>query len=68
MVSDYAGKSHDEAIAAREGHKQKSQEPAGGEMAKEDTEADEENSCGQLSEEGKKVWRTGSGIDGGGKT
>lgn len=64
----YAGKSQDERVAARKYHKQKSQEQAGGEMAVEGTEADAEHSCGELSERGKQVWRTGNGIDGGGLT
>jgi hypothetical protein len=37
-------------------------------MAKEGTQPDRAHSSGELSEEGKRVWRTGSGIDGGGKT
>jgi hypothetical protein len=67
MTEDYAGKSHDEALAARKHHKQRSQEQPGGEMAAPDTRADRTHSCGELSEEGKAVWRTGEGIDGGGK-
>ncbi|MDQ7979675.1 hypothetical protein QYH69_20735 [Paraburkholderia sp. SARCC-3016] len=68
MTRVTSGKSHDEAMAARKGHRQKAQEQPGGEMAVENTQADAEHSCGELSEEGKKVWRTGSGIDGGGKS
>ena len=49
------------------GEKQKAQEQAGGEMAIDGTEADAEHSCGELSERGKQVWRSGSGINGGGK-
>jgi hypothetical protein len=64
----YAGKSQDERLAARKHQKQKSQEQAGGEMAVAGTEADAEHSAGELSERGKQVWRTGSGIDGGGLT
>jgi hypothetical protein len=67
MSLDYAGKSHDEAVAIRHKKKQRAQEPAGGEMAVDGTEADKEHSCGELSERGKEVWRKGSGIDGGGK-
>jgi hypothetical protein len=67
MTLNYAGRSHDEAVAARHKQKQKAQEQAGGVMAMEGTEADAEHSCGELSEQGKQVWRTGSGIDGGGK-
>jgi hypothetical protein len=67
MNLNYAGRSHDEAVAARHGQKQKAQEQAGGEMAIEGTESDRDHSCGELSERGKQVWRTGSGIDGGGK-
>ncbi|WP_460909958.1 hypothetical protein [Paraburkholderia jirisanensis] len=67
MTLNYAGRSHDEAVAARQKQKQKAQEQAGGVMAIEGTEADAERSCGELSEQGKQVWRTGSGMDGGGK-
>ena len=67
MTLNYAGRSHDEAVAARHKQKQKAQEQAGGEMAIEGTEADAEHSCGELSERGKQVWRTGSGINGAGK-
>jgi hypothetical protein len=35
-------------------------------MAVEGTQPDKTHSSGQLSEAGKAVWRTGSGIDGGG--
>jgi hypothetical protein len=65
-INTYAGRSHDEAYAARKGKKQPAQEQAGGEMAVEGSEADDRHSSGQLSERGKQVWRTGSGIDGGG--
>ncbi|GAB2896361.1 hypothetical protein GCM10027093_35050 [Paraburkholderia jirisanensis] len=68
MTRIYSGKSHDEAVAVRKGERQKAQEQAGGNMAVEDTQSDPANSSGQLSEEGKKVWRTGAGLDGGGKT
>jgi hypothetical protein len=37
-------------------------------MAADQTEADPTHSCGELSEEGKEVWRKGSGLDGGGKS
>ncbi|MGF6575017.1 hypothetical protein ABH945_007146 [Paraburkholderia sp. GAS333] len=67
MTLNYAGRSHDEAVAARRKQKQKAQEQAGGVMAIEGSEADAEHSCGELSEQGKRIWRTGSGIDGGGK-
>ncbi|QYD67899.1 hypothetical protein KZJ38_16570 [Paraburkholderia edwinii] len=67
MTLNYAGRSHDEAVAARHKQKQKAQEQAGGVMAIEGMEADAEHSCGELSDQGKQVWRTGSGIDGGGK-
>jgi hypothetical protein len=67
MSLDYAGKSHDEAVAARKKTKQRAQEPAGGEMAVDGVEADATHSCGELSERGKEVWRTGAGLDGGGK-
>lgn len=42
MTLNYAGRSHDEVIAARHKLKQKAQEQAGGEMAIEGTEADAE--------------------------
>ncbi|MFL9895466.1 hypothetical protein P0D71_26515 [Paraburkholderia sp. RL17-383-BIF-A] len=67
MSLNYAGKSHDEAVAARKKVKQKAQEQPGGEMAVEGTEADALHSSGELSERGKEVWRRGSGMDGGGK-
>jgi hypothetical protein len=67
MSNDYAGKSHDEALAVRKKVKQRAQEPAGGEMAVDGVEADSTHSCGELSEKGKQVWRTGAGMDGGGK-
>ncbi|HTR11469.1 MAG TPA: hypothetical protein VMJ11_33400 [Paraburkholderia sp.] len=66
MTLNYAGRSHDEVVAARKHQKQKAQEQAGGEMAIEGTEVDAEHGCGQLSERGKEVWRTGSGMGGGG--
>src|ERR1700712_2813961 len=40
-------------MAARHKQKQKAQEQAGGEMAVERTEADDEHSCGELSERGQ---------------
>lgn len=67
MSLNYAGKSHDEAVAARKKENQRSQEPAGGEMAVDGTEADAVHSSGELSERGKAVWRQGNGMDGGGK-
>lgn len=67
ITLNYADRSHDEVIAARHKLKQKAQEQAGGEMAIEGTEADAEHSCGELSERGKQVWRSGSGINGGGR-
>jgi hypothetical protein len=67
MTLNYAGRSHDEAVAARHRKKQRAQEQAGGEMAMEGTEADATHSCGELSERGKQVWRSGSGINGGGR-
>lgn len=39
MSSNHAGKSHDEAVAARKKEKQRAQEQAGGEMAVDGTEA-----------------------------
>jgi hypothetical protein len=67
-INDYAGRSHDERYAARKRKQQKSQEPPGGPMAVEGTEPDAAHSSGELTEEGKAVWRKGSGIDGGGKS
>lgn len=67
MTLNYAGRSHDEAVAARKKEKQRSQEQPGGDMAVPGTEADATHSCGELSEHGKAVWRQGEGIDGGGK-
>lgn len=67
MTLHHSGKSHDEAVAARKEHKPRALEQPGGEMAVEGTQADETHSCGKLSERGKQVWRTGSGMDGGGK-
>ncbi|MFM0241007.1 hypothetical protein [Paraburkholderia phytofirmans] len=67
MSSNHAGKSHDEAVAARKKEQQRAQEQAGGEMAVDGTEANATSSSGELSESGKEVWRRGSGMDGGGK-
>ncbi|MFM0718664.1 hypothetical protein PQQ53_33905 [Paraburkholderia strydomiana] len=68
MSLNYAGKSHDEAVAARKKEKQRAQEQPGGEMAVDGKQADKLHSSGELSERGKEVWRKGSGMDGGGKT
>ena len=67
-MNAYAGRSQDERVAVRKGKSLPSLEPPGGEMAVEGTQADETHSSGQLSAAGKAVWRTGSGIDGGGMT
>ncbi|MDR5762728.1 hypothetical protein [Caballeronia sp. LZ035] len=67
-MSNYAGRSQEDRIAQRKGKPQRSQEQPGGSMAQPGTEPDRDRSCGELTEEGKQVWRTGSGIDGGGKT
>ena len=66
MTQCYAGRSHDDAVAARAGQRQAAQEQAGGDMAIAGTEADAQHSCGELTALGKAVWRQGSGIDGGG--
>lgn len=66
MTQSYAGRSHDEWVAARTAQRQRAQEQAGGDMALEGTEADAEHSCGVLSAQGKRAWQQGSGIDGGG--
>ncbi|SAK96897.1 hypothetical protein AWB78_05476 [Caballeronia calidae] len=67
-MSNYAGRSQEDRIAQRKGITQTSQEQPGGSMAEPGTEPDKDHSSGVLTEEGKQVWRTGSGIDGGGKT
>ncbi|SAK89248.1 hypothetical protein AWB77_04874 [Caballeronia fortuita] len=67
-MSNYAGRSQEERIEQRKGNKQTSQEQPGGSMAEPGTQPDKDHSSGVLSEEGKEAWRTGSGIDGGGKT
>jgi hypothetical protein len=66
--TNYAGRSQEERRAQQKGEKQRAQEHPGGPMAVEGTEPDKHNSSGELSDEGKKAWQTGSGIDGGGKT
>ena len=55
-MENYAGKSHDERVAA--------QEQPGGEMAVPGTMPDESHSCGELSEAGKRAWRQGNTIGG----
>jgi hypothetical protein len=67
-MNEYAGRSHDERVAARKRRKTKSQEQPGRTMAVEGTEPDTTHSSGELSERGKEVWRKGAGIDGGGKS
>lgn len=67
MVDNYTGRSQDARVAARKHKKQPAQEQSGGAMAREGTSADATHSCGELSEQGKDVWRKGAGIDGGGK-
>ncbi|MGN6669458.1 MAG: hypothetical protein ACTHKH_21185 [Trinickia sp.] len=64
----HSGQSHDERVAARKQQKQRSLEQPGGEMAIPGTQADATHSSGELSEAGKEAWRTGSGMDGGGKS
>ena len=64
----HSGKSQDERVAARKGEKQRALEQAGGDMAVDGTQADETHSSGELSEAGKRAWRMGSGMDGGGKS
>ncbi|MDR5802286.1 MULTISPECIES: hypothetical protein [unclassified Caballeronia] len=66
--NNYAGRSQEERIEQRKGEKQPAQEQPGGHLAEPGTEPDKDNSSGTLTEDGKQVWRTGSGIDGGGKT
>jgi hypothetical protein len=67
-MGNYAGRSQEDRIAREKGQQQPSQNQSGGDMAQPGTEADENRSSGELTEQGKEVWRTGSGIDGGGKT
>lgn len=64
MASEiYAGRSQDERVAMRKGKSVPAQEQAGGKMAVPGTASGPGSSCGQLSEEGKEVWRTGNGED-----
>jgi hypothetical protein len=63
-MENYAGKSHDERVAAREGKPVAAQEQPGGDMAVPGTKADEQHSCGELSEKGKSAWRQGNTIGG----
>ncbi len=65
--TNYAGRSHEERLEQEKGAERRAQEPPGGHMAEKGTEPDAKNSSGKLSEEGRKAWQTGSGIDGGGK-
>ncbi|CAH2784972.1 MAG: hypothetical protein CBARDCOR_3841 [uncultured Caballeronia sp.] len=65
--TNYAGRSQKERRAQRKGKKQRAQEQPGGHLAQEGTEPDKHHSSGKLTQAGKKVWQTGSGIDGGGK-
>jgi hypothetical protein len=62
-MSTHAGRSQEDRIAAEKGEKLPSQEQPGGQMAVEGTEAGKDSSSGQLSEDGKDVWRQGSTID-----
>ncbi|RKP56428.1 hypothetical protein [Pararobbsia silviterrae] len=65
-IETYAGRSHDEAYAARKGHPVRAQEPPGGAMAIAEGEADPARGGGLLSARGRAVWQTGPGMDGGG--
>jgi len=67
-MSEYAGRSHDERVAQRKREKKGATEPPGGDMAVHGTEPDATHSSGELSEQGKEVWRKGAGLDGGGKS
>jgi hypothetical protein len=67
-MTEYAGRSHDERVAQRKREKQRAQEPPGGSMAEHGTQPDSHHSSGELSQQGKEVWRKGAGIDGGGKS
>jgi hypothetical protein len=67
MMNTHAGKSHDDKVAVRQEKKQKAHEQSGGDMAVPGSESDKQHSSGELSDEGKQVWRKGAGIDGGGK-
>ncbi|WP_013591954.1 hypothetical protein [Paraburkholderia phenoliruptrix] len=63
-MENYAGKSHDERVAARKGKPVAAQEQPGGEMAVPGSMPDESHSCGELSEAGKRAWRQGNTIGG----
>jgi hypothetical protein len=67
-MNPHAGRSQDERVAERKGRKLPSLEQPGGQMAVEETQADQTHSSGELSEAGKQAWRQGSGMDGNGKT
>jgi hypothetical protein len=67
-MNPHAGRSNDERVAAHTRKKLPSLEQPGGPMAVEGSESDITHSSGQLSEAGKEVWRTGAGMDGGGKS
>ena len=64
MSKAHVARKTEKIMAAWHMQKQKAREQAGGEMAIEATETDAEHSCGQLSERGKQVWRSGSGMNG----
>jgi hypothetical protein len=53
MSQPYAGRSHDEAIAARKGKRQSAQAPPGGEATITGTEPAPEHGSGELSDEGR---------------
>lgn len=60
----YAGRSHDDRVAARNGAPVPAQQQPGGELAEPGTAPAPNASCGQLSEKGKQVWREGVTIGG----
>lgn len=67
-MNPHAGRSQDERVSTRNRKREASLEQPGGRMAVEQSEADPTHSCGELSEEGKEIWRRGAGMDGGGKS
>lgn len=60
----YAGRSHDERVAERNGAAVPAQEQPGGDLAKPGTGPGPGASSGELSDKGKKVWREGNTIGG----
>ena len=63
-MCEYAGRSHDERVAQRKRQIKGATQPPGGDTAVHGTEPDATHSSGELSEQGKEVWRKGAGMDG----